>query len=39
MKQITPKAKAEWDFSTCFAFASPLIGLLIGFLSLLLFAR
>jgi len=32
----TPAARAEWDFSTCFAFLSPLIGILVGFLELAL---
>jgi hypothetical protein len=36
---ITPIAKVGWDFSTCFALLSPLIGIVVGFLSLLLFAR
>jgi hypothetical protein len=28
-----------WDFSTWFALLSPLIGVVVGFLSLLVFAR
>jgi hypothetical protein len=40
MKNSTTQvAKLEWDFATCFAFLSPLIGIVVGFLSLLLFAR
>jgi hypothetical protein len=35
----TRMAKVEWDFSTCFACLSPLIGILVGFLSLFFFAR
>jgi hypothetical protein len=29
-RSTTPVAKAEWDFSTCFACLSPLIGILVG---------
>jgi hypothetical protein len=32
-------ASTACDFSTCFALLSPLIGIVVGFLSLLVFAR
>jgi hypothetical protein len=40
MKSLsTQVAKVEFDFATCFALLSPLIGIVVGFLGLLLFAR
>lgn len=40
MKSSTTQvAKLEWDFATWFALLSPLIGIVLGFLSLLLFAH
>jgi hypothetical protein len=39
MKTLNTIVKQEWGFSTWFVFMSPLLGVLLGFLSLLIFAR
>ena len=39
MKTLNTNMKRELDFSTLFAFFSPVLGVLVGFLGLLLFAR
>jgi hypothetical protein len=39
MKILKTIAKQEWGFSTWFVFMSPLLGVLLGFLSLFIFAR
>ena len=39
METLDPIVRHEWDFSTWFAFLSPVLGVALGFLSLLILAR
>jgi hypothetical protein len=39
MKTLNTIVKHQWDFSTFFVVISPVLGVLLGFLGLLIFAR
>jgi hypothetical protein len=39
MKTLNTMVKHQWDFSTFFAVISPVLGVLLGFVGFLIFAR